>query len=200
MQRNNSPRIVVFFGLVASGKSALARQWAECSGMAYYNSDIIRKELAGLLPKTSRRDSYSQGIYTREFSQKTYNSLLEKAEWDLRQGFSVVLDASYHAQQERRRVRELGERFGATVCFVYCTCSEQETRRRLDLRARDPEAVSDGTWLVYEGMKDNFEEPTELSPDELIHFSTENSLSALIGKLGAELEKRDCRSRDSNIC
>ena len=42
---HDSPQIFVFFGMIATGKSTLAKMWAKAHEMIYYNSDVIRKEL-----------------------------------------------------------------------------------------------------------------------------------------------------------
>jgi len=49
----------VFFGMVATGKSYLAKAWAERLGGLYLNSDVVRKELAGL----KRRLKYILATY-----------------------------------------------------------------------------------------------------------------------------------------
>ena len=131
-------KLFIFFGLIATGKSTLAQAWAKRHNLAYYNSDVVRKELAGLSPETSRKESVDQGIYSREFSQRTYTGLLEHAEDELRKGKGVVLDASYQGRSERQRVRELAERLEAQVYFILCVCPEQEMKRRMELRAQDP--------------------------------------------------------------
>ena len=48
--------ILVFFGMTASGKSTLAQACADRYGAPYYNTDRIRKELAGLEAR-NRADS-----------------------------------------------------------------------------------------------------------------------------------------------
>jgi len=64
------PKIYVFFGMIASGKSFLARSFAQNRNYACYNTDRVRKELAGLDPVTNCPDGFNQGIYTQEFSLK----------------------------------------------------------------------------------------------------------------------------------
>ena len=73
------PEVWVFFGLIASGKSYLAEAWADRHGFAHYNSDQIRKELAGASSVSGRGEAPNQGIYTPEFSRRTYDELLQRA-------------------------------------------------------------------------------------------------------------------------
>ena len=72
--------ILVFFGMTASGKSTLAQACADRYGAPYYNTDRIRKELAGLPATAHRPDAVGQGIYSHELSAKTYETLLHRAE------------------------------------------------------------------------------------------------------------------------
>jgi len=76
-------RVLVFFGMIATGKSYLAAAWAKRHGCSYYNSDRVRKELAGLVPESRQGVAVDQGIYSRDFSRKTYDRLLLLAEKDL---------------------------------------------------------------------------------------------------------------------
>jgi len=183
------PEIHVFFGLIATGKSYLAEQWAAQQGIAWYNSDRLRMELAGLAAAERRPAGLNQGIYTREFSRKTYDALLERAEKEISGGRSVVLDASYQAAAERARVVELARRLGVGVRFVLCTCDEDVVRQRLAMRARDPEAVSDGRWEIYQAQKDRFEPPDELDPQTLIVLDTDDTPDNLLVRLAASLRK-----------
>jgi len=180
--------IYVFFGLVASGKSTLAAAWARAGGLPYHNSDAVRKELAGVAGESRQGTAYEAGIYSREFSRKTYDALLAAAAQDLRQGRCPVLDASYALADERRRVMTLAAEDKATVAFILCRCPEQETRRRLELRAKDPAAVSDADWGIYLHQKEHFEDPGELPADMLLTIDTEARPAQLLKRLEEMLQ------------
>ncbi len=170
-----SERIIyIFFGLIASGKSFLAERFAAERGLPYFNSDRVRKELAGIDPTERRPDGIGQGIYTPELSAKTYQTMLARAEAALRGGAgSVVLDGSYSIAVGRSEVRKLAERMGVRPLFILCTCSEAETKRRLALRANDPNAVSDGRWEIFVRQRETFVQPDELPPEMLLRLNTE---------------------------
>jgi len=182
------PDLFIFFGLIATGKSTVAQAWAKRSGLSYYNSDVVRKELAGLSPQTHQRETADQGIYTSEFTEKTYVALLEGAEQNLAQGQGVVLDASYQRKADRDRVRMLAQRMGVRLYCILCVCPEEEMKRRMAKRALDPQAVSDGRWEIYLKQKERFEAPTELGPNQLITLSTDLPVDAVLAKLSAHLE------------
>lgn len=173
----------MFFGLIASGKSTLAQAWAERHRLPYYNSDRVRKELAGLAPTCNRAESFVQGIYSREFSRKTYDGLTELTAAHLRVGTPVVLDASYHKRAERRRLMEVVSSLGGTPRFILCVCPEPEMKMRMARRQRDPRAVSDGRWEIYLRQKQDFEPPDELAADQLLTVNTEPEVNELLKQL-----------------
>lgn len=183
-------RVVVFLGMIATGKSYLAAAWAKRHGCSYYNSDRVRKDLAGLVPESRQTAAVDQGIYSPDFSRKTYDQLVHLAESDLDKNprGCVVLDGSYQARDERERVRErLKNR--ARVVFVYCACPEDVMRARMEQRQRDPQAVSDGRWEIYLQQKKRFEMPTECGPDQLISINTNQTLEELLNVLDASTMK-----------
>jgi predicted kinase len=181
-------RIVVFFGLIASGKSTLAEAFARQRNYPYHNTDRMRKELAGLAAGTRRTEEFQQGIYTREFSRRTYQELMNRAAADIRAGGpGVVLDGSYHQRAERDLVRRLAAELDADCTFVLCRCGEAEVQRRLTLRALDPQAVSDGRWEIYLTQKEKFEAPAEVPKDDLIVLDTEAPVADLLAELNRSL-------------
>lgn len=182
-----TPVLYVFFGMIATGKSALAEEWARYKNLEAYNSDRLRKELAGISPEKREWQAVDAGIYSKEFSQKTYGALRAKAEKALKRGSSVVLDAAYQYCRDRRELRDLTATLRCRICFVLCQCPEAEMKRRMQIRAQDPDAVSDGRWEIYLEQKKRFEAPAELGPQELYIIDTSPSLEELLQQLAAKL-------------
>ena len=161
-------------GLIASGKSTLAELFASACGLPCYNTDRVRKELAGLAANERRPDELGQGIYTPEFTAKTYQAMLDRARLDLQAGSEgVVLDGSYSRRADRKQVMQLAGEENADTLFILCTCRDSEVKRRLQLRAEDPTAVSDGRWDIFVRQKESFEFPDELRADQLLQLDTE---------------------------
>ncbi|XCN74231.1 MAG: AAA family ATPase [Candidatus Electrothrix aestuarii] len=183
-KKMEQPTLYVFFGLIASGKSTLAELFAAQQGLPYYNTDRVRKELAGLAANERRPDGMGQGIYTPEFTEKTYQTMLDRANEDLQQGKTgVVLDGSYSKATDRHKVNELAQTLQVNALFFLCSCSEQETQRRLALRAQDPNAVSDGRWEIFVQQRAKFEQPDELPLQQLSRIDTEADPQELLGLL-----------------
>jgi uncharacterized protein len=144
-----SPVLIVVCGLPASGKSTVAQALAERSGFALFNSDVVRKRLAGMAPTERAGGSPGGGIYSRQFTAATYQSLAEEAAGILCGGDGVIIDATYKDQAERVRIRDVARGAAAPIVFAQCVISDEQARRRLAQRAQQPDAVSDATWDVY---------------------------------------------------
>ena len=186
---NEMTSLYVFFGLIASGKSTLAEAFSKQYDMPYFNTDRVRKELAGVDPISRQSDNFNQGIYTKEFSRKTYQAMLDMAAIKIRSGHKdVVLDGSYSSIEERARVIEQATVLNARCIFIQCVCSDKVVRDRLEIRARDPQAVSDGRWEIYLAQKESFQSPSELEPSQLITLETEKSVATLLENLATSLD------------
>ncbi len=181
------PVIYVFFGMIATGKSTISQAWSWHKQLRCYNSDWVRKELAGMNPIESQRESVDSGIYTKDFSLKTYKTLLERAGARLKQGDSVIVDGSYQYADDRQDVRKLAKSLNCQIYFILCQCPEPEMKRRMDLREKDLTIVSDGRWEIYLKQKKRFEPPDELSTSELVIIDTQASLEELLEELEEKL-------------
>ena len=190
MQQAPENLLLIFFGMIATGKSYLASAWAKQFALPYYNSDRVRKELAGLRPESDQKEEVDKGIYTPEFSRRTYDALIDNARHCFAQQKKgcVVLDGSYQALAERNLVREQLQGM-VEIVFVHCTCSEQVVRQRLEIRANDPNAVSDGNWEIYKAQKKRFEGLT--GDEDAITIDTDAPLKHLVAQVNRKLMSRE---------
>lgn len=154
------PTLIIMAGLVGTGKSAVAASLGEATGAPVVRSDEARKRLAGILPGEHRYEDYEKGIYSEEFTNKTYSELLKEASEVLGGGRSIILDASYKCRASRERAAALAREKGARFFIVECVCEEEVVRARLKKRMGEKE-VSDGRWETYERQKHGFEQITE---------------------------------------
>jgi uncharacterized protein len=186
-QSMSGQTVVIFFGMTASGKSTLGKAWAAQCRVPYYNTDRIRKELAGLRVSDKRPDNVGQGIYTPAYTEQTYEAMLDHAKRDFARGAQmVVLDGSYSRHADRDRVRLVAAEMGVRCLFILCACSEDEVRRRLELRTRDPEAVSDGRWEIYLHQKRTFDLPDTNLENDCIRLNTEQPVEVMLTWLAAQ--------------
>ena len=146
-------------GLTGSGKSTLAGQLSFELGMATYNSDRVRKQMASLPPDTAMRVPFETGLYSTAASEATYAELLRLAEVELASGRSVIIDACFLRREQRRPFSQLAARLGVPCVVLQCSCPDPEQRRRLVERKTVGESVSDGRLEILEMQRGNFQPP-----------------------------------------
>ena len=99
------PVLIVFMGLTGSGKSYLAERWSAARGYPCFNSDQVRKELAGVAPESRHHVPFNVGLYSPEMTSRTYGEMLNRATEAISRGETgVVLDGSYGAEGQRHQV------------------------------------------------------------------------------------------------
>lgn len=174
--------VVVIFGLMATGKTTLARALGQALGLPLVESDRVRKTLAGLQPTTRATEEFGRGIYAADFSSRTYAEMRRQAAAHLAAGRSVILDGSYKRAGERELVRQMAREHRAEVIFVYCECPPAEARRRAGIRLNDPQAFSDGRLELFAAQVQDFD---PLGPEDrpLLRLDTNRELEVVLEEL-----------------
>lgn len=131
------PLLIMIGGLMGTGKSTLARQLHHELGWPLFSSDIIRKRLAHLDPSHPQADAFEQGLYSLQWTERTYQALQEEASTALAQGRSVLLDASFSRRAERLAMSRVARLHGASAIFVECICPAEIVLQRLERRWLD---------------------------------------------------------------
>ncbi len=166
-----APRLFITAGLVGSGKTVLSQVLARRLGLVVLSSDVTRKRLANM-PETERRlEEYDRGIYSPEFSGKTYDAMLAEAKNILAEGGSVIIDASFIKARDRQKAKALADEMQAGFYILECRSDEQTTRRCLEQRLGQKSA-SDGRWEIYEVQKHRFEPVVEVPPHKRVIIDT----------------------------
>ena len=154
------PTLLVICGLTGTGKTTLARAFAEETGFKVISSDVVRKELSGIKPTEHRYEEFEKGIYTRDFTVQTYEEMMRRGEGLLQQGISVIIDATFMAVRFREMAIKLAQNVGANLCFIECALDDATVKERLDVRMKKEGIPSDGRWEVYLKQKGQYEPPT----------------------------------------
>jgi uncharacterized protein len=132
--RAGAVTLAVVGGLPGTGKSALAGTVAGRLGFTVLNSDRIRKELAGLPAEASARAPYGSGIYTAEWTERTYAELLRRAAVLLAHGESVIADASFIPACQRAAAAATAAEASADLVQLRCAASGALASRRISTR------------------------------------------------------------------
>jgi len=155
------PILLITTGLVGTGKTALAQALAKRLGLVVISSDVTRKQLAGIPVTEHRFDEFDTGIYSAEFSGKTYDKMFSQTKDFLGDGGSVIIDASFIKAGERLKAKRLAEELGADFFIVECSLDEKTIKQRLARRLKEV-STSDGHWEIYQPQKRAFDPVVEV--------------------------------------
>ena len=167
----SKPILFITAGLVGTGKTTLAQALARRLGLVVISSDVTRKQLASISVTEHRFEEFDTGIYSAEFSRKTYDKMFSQAKDILSGGRSVILDASFIKAEERLKAKRLAEKMGADFFIVECSLDEESIKQRLAQRLKEG-TTSDGRWEIYEPQKRQFEPVMEVLPRNYVIIDT----------------------------
>ena len=143
--RIEPPRLIAVGGASGSGKSTLATALAPHIGAApgavHLRSDVIRKRLWGsdflaCLPPEA---------YSGAMSRKTYGEMERLAEDTLREGASVIVDATFTHKGSRKRIESISQTCGVAFTGLWLDAPQHKLEQRVTDRVGDP---SDATASV----------------------------------------------------
>ncbi|MDC2948880.1 AAA family ATPase [Streptomyces heilongjiangensis] len=133
--RTSAVGLILVGGPPGSGKSTLSGALADRLGVTLLSSDRVRKELAGMPAEQSAAARYGEGLYTPEWTGRTYSTLLDRASALLCSGESVVLDATWSDADRREAARGVAERTSADLVALRCHVPGEVSAARLTARA-----------------------------------------------------------------
>ena len=133
--------VIAVGGLVASGKSTVAKLVSRRLGAPRVVADRVRRALL-----EEAGDGLAHELtWEADFGARVYAGMLARAADVLASGRSVVLDACFPTEAQRDAVAGLAVRHGARFVFVHCDAPREDFVARFGLRdARD--GVAPGSW------------------------------------------------------
>ena len=179
------PLLLLAAGLMGSGKSTLAGTLSKTlpwkGNLEHLNSDAIRKELSGGLE--GKQDAFDEGLYSSEWTRRTYDEMFARAQQALGEGRSVLLDASFASRSQRERAQNLAGENGARAVLLECRLNDEATLRRLTARQSAGGSVSDGRAEIYPLQKKAFEATDEWPAERHLVINTDQPVEALVREL-----------------
>ena len=178
-------RLLLIGGHSGTGKSTLARAWAEVSGAEWLRTDTLRTELFPG-PGTGR-DGVNEGVYSRVQRRKVYETLLTRAGRLLKQGVSVVADGTFSEPDLIQAARHVAETSDADFLAVRCECPFEIARARI---ARRRERGGDPSQATEAVLQDQWRHASAYQDSEgIFTLDTRPSMDALVQTLVQQLTR-----------
>lgn len=172
------PALLAVGGLPGVGKSTLARGLAAAAGFTVIRSDEVRKELAGLSPEQDGSAAFGEGLYTPEWTERTYAACLDRARDALVAGERVIVDASFGADRHRRALLDLAHDLAVPFAFLHAECPAEVAETRIHTRTGD---VSDADVSVHRRARERWEVASSEVERHRVPIDTSASPKATVG-------------------
>lgn len=183
------PTLFLVGGLSGTGKSVISRRLARSLGTGLVSSDSVRLELAGRRTEDRRTVEYGTGIYTEDFTQRTYEMLFERARQELAAGRSVVLDATFLNPRWREQSRDLSLELDVEMLFIECQAPADVVRSRLTRRAKELYESSEADWAIYQQQRARYgDSVTDISNVPQIQLDTNRPMGDVFDVLLSQLD------------
>lgn len=124
-------RLALVGGLPGTGKSTVARELSTTTGATVLAADHIRTTLRANGIITGASGTFDAGAYSASARARVYTELLDMAAAALRNGESVILDASWIDPAQRRRAADLATATCAELIALHCRCPSALAQRRI---------------------------------------------------------------------
>lgn len=167
-------RLILVGGPPGTGETTASTALADALGAVLLSSDPVRKERAGVGSGTPMPAAYREGIYSGEWSERTYDELLERAGNHLELGRSVVVDASWADVGRRSTAARLAERTSSDLGQFRCVVDDASADRRIVSRT----STSDADPGIAAEARARFADWPEAVP-----IDTSGSTDAVVGQL-----------------
>ncbi len=169
---------IISYGLMGSGKSKNSKAFCDKYPVKYLNTDIIRKQNAGINPEEKVSVDFGKSIYSEENSLKLYRELGKQTKSFDEIGRMCVVDGSF---LKKAYLAEFMNDNGLKILKVKFTADDETIIKRLEKR-KSKKTVSDGRTELYYKQKQQAE---DISADLLIetYGNPLDNVKKIIGKL-----------------
>jgi uncharacterized protein len=169
--------LLLCHGYSGSGKSAASRALAEHYPAIRVSSDALRKRVRAFGPL--HQTALSADAYTADAMDRVYGDLLDTAREVLRNGYSVIVDATFLKRRHRAAFIRLADALGVRVWLLDFHASDACIASRIDQRAQARDDLSDADLSVLDVQRASAEPLTAGELAVAASFDTDVPLSVI---------------------
>lgn len=177
------PIVLVVCGRSAVGKSVIAAELDERSGLQILSSDIVRKQLTGLAPSDRAPDD----AYSEYLTIQTYRELGARAAESATAG-GVIVDATFRSRLQRDAFTEGFRESLPAPLYVMCSAPESLLLTRARDRERDPARISDAGPDIVARQAGELDPFDEIPADRVLQLRTDRPPSDSADRIEAWLD------------
>ena len=155
--------LIIVSGLPGSGKSFFARRLSAELGAEFVNSDATRRAMNAM------------GRYAFEDKLNVYEEMANKAGEKLREGKTVIVDATFYHHEMRDIFVTLGTLLHERMCYIEVQAEEKIIHERLS----KPRSDSEADFAVYQQLKLQYEDPVR---PRLVLQSTNENVDTMVAQ------------------
>ena len=152
----DKPILFIVCGLTGSGKSTLSTKIGIDYNSEIINTDIVRKEVAGIGKYEKYYDKFDTGLYSPKKIESNYETVLDKTSKFLKDNRNVVVDATFQKKKFREMANNIAMENDAIFIPIECVVPKDIAKKWLDMRQKI-KTVSDGRWEIYLNQVKTFE-------------------------------------------
>jgi predicted kinase/ribosome-associated translation inhibitor RaiA len=187
IHRPEHPTLVAVGGLVASGKSSIAREAARLLGAEHVEADQVRDEILHIESGQTAHEAAWLDNLAPGVTARVYSEMLDRAREGLLSGNSVIIDGCFALRSQRAGARSLAHECNTDFLFVECRTSRSELEQRLSARSLAA-GIPDSAWLTLLNRVERRWEPvTEFSADENMWIDSARPLASTVDDVVANL-------------
>ncbi len=140
-QAVKNPVLVLVSGLPGTGKTYFSQKLCERLPFVTLESDALRRVLN------------PSPAHSRSESARLFSAIHILCERLLREGHSVIVDATNLTEEHRQHFYNISDGAGVKLIIVHIEASPATVKDRLENRGNEPCNNSDADWKVYKRMR-----------------------------------------------
>jgi aminoglycoside phosphotransferase family enzyme/predicted kinase len=145
---------MIFYGLMASGKSKNGKLFSSKYPVSYANTDVIRKNMLQIPENEKVYVDFNSDIYSPEITEEVYKRLGIIANAKNKIGRMIIIDGSF---SKKIYLEAFKENFEGNLIKIKFYADDKLILERLEKR-KTKEVVSDGRPEIYLKQKESFED------------------------------------------